>query len=181
MLKSDNKIEKAGVTKLDLRIAVSVLICALTATLLTNFGIVFDYGGRKLEILQKMTACISCLLLCQDNTQFSFKAGINRLVITAVGGVVGVVVTLIDVAVGSSLLMVLMIAFGVLLTLFLCKICRVPYINARIGGVTFVLVSCTLNEYGRIWYAIFRFGSTLYAALVVLLVTWVFTKLSKKA
>lgn len=180
-MKPELQSEKAAVTLLDARIAVSVLICALTATVLTECGICFPYGDRKLEIIQKMTACISCLLLCQDNTQVSFKAGVNRLIITAVGGIVGVLVALIDTNLNSPVLMTLMISGGVLLTLFLCKVCKVPYINARIGGVTFVLVSCTLSGYGRIWYALFRFASTLYAAIVVLLVTWAFSLVKKKA
>ena len=73
-------------------------------------------------------------------------------------------------------MMVLLIAAGILLTLFLCKKAKVPYINARIGGVTFILVTCTLAGSARIWYGVFRFVSTLYSVLVVLLVTWIWER-----
>ena len=115
-----------------------------------------------------MTACISCLLCYQDSTHASVKAGINRVIITAIGGAVGILAVLVDGA------------LGVLLTLFLCKCAHVPYINARIGGVTFILVSSTLSGDARIWYAVWRLVSTVYGALVVVLVTWVFLAIHPK-
>ena len=45
-----------------------------------------------MEIIQRMTSAIACLLVCQDNTALSRKAGINRMIITAIGGIAGVVV-----------------------------------------------------------------------------------------
>lgn len=171
--------EKAEVTALDVRIAIAAGICCLTATVLNLLNLKFTVGEMRLEIIQKMTACISCLLCCQDVTKASLKAGVNRLIITAVGGVVAIAVILIDNAASNEWLMVAMVAAGVLLTLFLCKAARVPYINARIGGVTFILVSCTLSGRARIWYAIFRLISTFYAVLVVLFVTWLWEKFTK--
>ena len=171
---------KASVTLLDVRIAVAILICCLTSTILDHLGLRFQAGEMRLEVIQKMTACISCLLCCQDNVPVSKKAGINRLIITAIGGLVGIAVICIDNVLGNPWIMVLMIALGILVTLFLCKAAKVPYINARIGGVTFILVTCTLSGTARIWYGIFRFVSTFYSVLIVLLVTWVFQKAVKK-
>jgi uncharacterized membrane protein YccC len=168
--------EEVKVSWLDVRIAVAVMICSLTAAMLNHFGIKFTFGEMKLEVIQKMTACIACLLCCQDNTKISLKAGINRLIITALGGIVGIAVILIDGALGNEWGLSVMVGAGVLLTLFLCKAAKVPYINARIGGVTFVLVSCTLSGNARICYAVFRLISTCYGVLVVMLVTWVFSK-----
>ena len=171
---------KASVTLLDVRIAVAILICCLTSTILDHLGLRFQAGEMRLEVIQKMTACISCLLCCQDNVPISKKAGINRLIITAIGGLVGIAVICIDNVLGNPWIMVLMIALGILVTLFLCKAAKVPYINARIGGVTFILVTCTLSGTARIWYGIFRFVSTFYSVLIVLLVTWAFQKAVKK-
>jgi len=42
---------------IDVRIAIAVAICALTATLLNHFDLKFAFGTMKLEIIQKMTAC----------------------------------------------------------------------------------------------------------------------------
>ena len=180
-------MEKAGfqpepvrVSKIDLRIMVAVAVCYVGATVLKKMGILFSYGEMRLEILQTMTSAIACLLCCQDSTKASLAAGKNRLIITAVGGLVGMVVVLVDTRVGNAALMTAMVAGGVLLTLFLCKAARVPYINARIGGVTFILVSLTLSGDARLLYALFRFLSTLYGVLVVLIVTFIFEKTGKK-
>ncbi|MDC7287533.1 FUSC family protein [Blautia schinkii] len=172
--------EKPGITILDIRIAAAVAICCITSTILNHFGLKLTYVEMHLEIIQKMTACIACLLCCQDTVTSSKKAGINRLIITAIGGAVGVGAVLLDNVLGNEWAMAAMVAVGVLLTLFLCKMAKVPYINARIGGVTFILVSCTLAGNARIWYAVLRFISTLYGALVVLLVTWIFEYFQRK-
>jgi uncharacterized membrane protein YgaE (UPF0421/DUF939 family) len=170
------KMKKACITCLDMRIAVSVLVCYLTASLLNHFGFQFSFGEMKIEIIQKMAACISCLLCCQDTTQISKKAGINRLIITAVGGSVAVLVVIFDTVITNEWLMTVMVAAGVLLTLYFCKAAKVPYINARIGGVTFIIVVCALQGHARICYAVFRFVSTLYGVIIVLFVTWLFER-----
>lgn len=169
-------MEKLRVTKLDVRIAVSVGICYLSAMLLNELGIRFAYEQKSLEILQTMTCCITCLLCCQDDTKISRKAGVNRMIITAVGGGMGLLVIAADYLINWKGMMPVWIIGGILATLFLCKACKVPYINARIGGVTFILVSCTLTGNVRIWYGLFRFLSTFYGILVVLLVTWLFER-----
>lgn len=171
------KKEKAALTWLDFRLAVSVLICYGISTLLTRLGISFSVGNYQLEVVQKMTACISCLLCCQDNTAISRTAGINRLIITAIGGVVGIVIVLADLVLGNVWAFGLLLAAAVAVTMFLCKAAGVPLVNCRIGCVTLVLVASTLNGEARIWYAVFRFLSTVVGVLVVLLVTWGFEKI----
>lgn len=168
---------KLSLDRLDLRIAVAVAICYLSATILDVLNIKFTYGAMHLEILQKMTACITCLLCCQDTQPISKKAGINRLIITAIGGIVAIAVIALDDLLQNQWLLVVLVFLGILLTLFLCKAAKVPYINARIGGVTFILVSTTLTGSSRMIYGIFRFVSTFYGVLIVLLVGWIFSKL----
>lgn len=169
--------EEKRITCLDMRIAVAATICVLTAVLLNALHLHFTYGEMKLEIIQKMTSAIACLLCCQDNFTISKKTGINRLIITFVGGIVGIAVILLDGLFHNQWILAMLIFAGLLLTLMLCKCAGVPYINARIGGITFILVSCTLAGRARIWYAIFRFISTFYGVLIVLLVTWVWEHL----
>ncbi len=170
--------EKAKITLLDIRMAVSVLICYTVAMLLGDVaGVKFTSGNYSLEIIQKMTCCITCFLVCQDNTKVSLRAGINRLIITFIGGAVAICIIAINNATGSDWLQMILIVLGVVLTLYLCKLAKVPYVNARIGCVTLILVSCTLGSTARIWYGIFRLVSTLFGVLVSLLVTWVFDKI----
>lgn len=172
--------EKKKLTLLDTQIAVAILICCLSAEALKYCGVTFQFQGANLDILQKMTACIACLLCCQDTTAVSLKAGTNRLIITVIGGLTGIAYTFVDTWINNVWIMCFVIAIGILVTFYFCKLTGVPYINTRIGGVTFILVSSTLGGNARIWYAIFRLVSTIYGAIVVLIVTWVFSKLFHK-
>ena len=171
---------KVSIDRLDVRIAVAVAICYLTGTILDVLNLKFTYGTMHLEIIQKMTACITCLLCCQDTQPISRKAGVNRLIITAIGGIVAIAVIALDDLIRNAWVMVALVFVGILLTLFFCKAAKVPYINARIGGVTFILVSTTLSGSARMVYGVFRFISTFYGVLIVLLVGWVFDRLSSK-
>lgn len=173
---SDKK-ESARISVLDVRMGISVAICYLTATVLNHFGIKFQYGNYSLEIIQMMTACIGCLLCCQDTLPASRKAGVNRLIITAIGGVVAVAVIALDVLIGNKWILIIFIGLGVVATLFLCKLSGVPYVTCRIGALTFIIVTSTLGGTARIWHGIFRLVSTLYGVLIVLLVTWISEKI----
>lgn len=171
-MKTDKPVE-TGITGLDIRITVSVAVCCIVSTILSRSGVKFVYEGMEMEILQKMTGCISCLLCCQDSVEFSVKAGVNRMIITFIGGAAAVAVALIDQQISSEWLFDLLVIIGVPAVIWLCRAARVPYINARIGGVTFILVSCMFSGNRRIWYAVFRMISTCFGAFVVFLVSWV--------
>ena len=157
---------------LDVRMGICVLVCCAVATLLSEPGIKFTVGEAHLDIIQKVTACISCLLCCQDDLASSKRAGITRVLVTAVGGATGVGAVALDLAMGSNAwTFVPVVAVGLVVTLCACRLAGAPAFNARIGGITFLLVACTLTGANRMWYAVFRLVSTVFGALVVLVVT----------
>lgn len=172
-------VEEAKISQVDVRIAVSVLICLMTAEILNHFGLKISYGEMKLEIIQHLTAGISCCLVCQKTVEISKKAAVNRLIITAIGGLMGIMITALDLWIKNGWVLAILTAGGVLLTLFFCKCAKVPYVNARIGGVTCILVAGTFSGSARMAYAVLRFVSTLYGALVAILVTMVFATVYK--
>jgi uncharacterized membrane protein YgaE (UPF0421/DUF939 family) len=145
---------------LDIKMALATGICLLIGNIIPEF--------------QAMTACITTLLCVQENVKPSLKAGIIRLVITAIGGFAGILVVLADDAAGSSLLFIFLVMLGLVITLFSCRLAKIPVFNARIGGVTFVLVVLTKQGQDRIPYAVFRLLSTFYGVFAVLLITAVF-------
>jgi uncharacterized membrane protein YgaE (UPF0421/DUF939 family) len=153
---------KGKITLVDIEITLAVGICLLLGNLIPRFQI--------------MTACIATLLCVQNGLKDSFKSGLIRLVITIIGGLVGIGVILTDNFFRNHPLFIAMVMIGVLLTLFCCKLARVPAFNARIGGVTFILV--VFSEH--IDYALFRLLSTVYGVAVVALVTAVFTLFTRK-
>jgi uncharacterized membrane protein YgaE (UPF0421/DUF939 family) len=162
---------------LDLRIAVCVLVCCLVSTVLTALDLKFPVGEMRLDVIQKMTACISCLLCCQDGVEDSRKAGGMRVLVTAVGGVCGMAVVAADLALGSNpWLLAPLMAAGLVPTLCLCRLAGAPAFNARIGAISYLLVAGTLSGSARLWYALFRLVSTVFGALVV----WAVTALARQ-
>lgn len=159
-------------TMVDVRIVVSVVVCCLVATALSALDVKFAVGEMRLDIIQKLTACISCLLCCQADVPASTKAGTNRVLVTVVGCLVGVAVVGLDLLLGQNpWLLVLLMALGLLVTLCLCRLVGAPAVAARIGGISFLLVASTLTGPARLWYALFRVVSTIFGAIVSVLVT----------
>lgn len=159
-------------SSLDLRMAISILVCCLVATTLSALNLKFPVGEARLEVIQKMTACISCLLCCQDGSGATRKAGALRVLVTAVGGLCGAVVVAVDLALGSNpWVLALLVAAGLVPTLCLCRLVGAPAFNARIGAISYLLVASTLTGSARLWYALFRLVSTVFGALVVWAVT----------
>ena len=159
---------------MDVRIAACVLVCLLVSNVLTALDLRFAVGEMRLDIIQKATACISCLLCCQDTTDASRRAGAMRVLVTAVGAACGMAVVAIDQLMGSNTwLLAMLMTVGLVATLCLCRLTGAPAFNARIGAISFLLVASTLTGTARLWYAVFRLVSTIFGALV----TWVLMSL----
>lgn len=156
-MKQPESPQKAALCMLDIRMSLAVALCIVT--------------GFFVPRLQVMTTCISCLLVTQDTSLICWKAGITRLIVTAIGGFVGVAVVALEMLVPTRWMVILLSAVGVSLTLMGCRLVKVPPFNARIGAVSFILVTLTLaGTEPRMMYAFIRLLSTFYGVIVVLLV-----------
>lgn len=156
MMRINQLPAKAGINRLDVQIGIAIGICLFTA--------------HFVPMLQTMTACIAVLLCTQNSADTSWKSGVTRLIITVIGGVVGIAVILLNEVILNDWVFILLVMIGVVLTLLCCKLAKVPYITTRIGGLTFVLVVLTKPGLERVNYAIFRLLSTAYGVLVVVIV-----------
>lgn len=161
------KTTRSGIDRLDIHIVIAMGICLLSSHFIPFF--------------QVMTACIAVLLCMQDSLKVSWKAGVTRMIITAIGGLVGIAVILADMRIGNDWIFLALFMLGALLTLLACKLAKVPYISARIGGVTFVLVVLTKTGADRILYAVIRLGCTFYGVAVVLAVAAVSAWIGRSA
>ncbi|MBP3894497.1 MAG: FUSC family protein [Atopobiaceae bacterium] len=175
--KTESTVETWKPSALDARIAVCVLVCLLASNALTALDLRFAVGEMRLDVIQKATACISCLLCCQDTSDASRRAGAMRVLVTAVGAVCGMAVVAIDQLTGSNpWLLAMLMTVGLVATLCLCRMAGAPAFNARIGAISFLLVASTLTGTARLWYAVFRLISTIFGALV----TWAVTSLMSR-
>ena len=151
-------IKQSFPTKTEVRITAAAALCLL--------------AGQWMPHLQPMTAAISAIMAAQDTQELTFRAGLTRLIVTAVGGALGVGVILLEILSGSPILALVLSVLGLLLTFFGCKLAKAPAFQARIGALNFVLVTMTLSGTElRLKYALFRLLSTLFGVLAVFLVT----------
>jgi uncharacterized membrane protein YccC len=73
----------------------------------------------------------------------------------------------------------LLVAIGLLATLWGCKLVKLPYISARIGAVTFILVVMIQSGLDRIDFALLRLVGTLYGVVVAIAVSYIFKLIGK--
>lgn len=172
---------KLEINILDIKIIIAIGLCILTSTILDVLGIKVHYGQMQLDIIQKATAAIACLLCVQDNLGASKGAGVMRIKVTVMAAIAALAIVSLDSLIGNQWISILLLMAGVLLTMFLCKLVKAPYMNCRIGAISYVLIAVTLPGQARIVYALLRVASTIYGVLIVLLVTWIFGLLPSRS
>lgn len=153
--------QKIAVTGLDIRIGIAIMLSLLVCHVASMMGIQ----------LQSLAACTGAVMCVQDNGKASWKAGLTRLLGVVCGGVVGIVVVLIQSRFDNVYLFMILCGAAVVVNLLLCRIVKMPYVTARVSCMTFLLVVLVLQGTARINYAVGRFLGTLIGALVSLLVT----------
>ncbi|MBE5917316.1 MAG: hypothetical protein E7273_10805 [Pseudobutyrivibrio ruminis] len=161
-------------SRIVLKISISIFICILTATVLNILNLKISYHDMQLDIIQKATAAISCLLVTQDNLGSSIKAGKTRIRVTMIAAIVALVVISVDSWLGNQWFSIVSLIVGVILTMLLCKLLKVPFMSCRIGAISFVLIAVTLPGQSRLIYALFRVISTIFGVVVVSLVSTVY-------
>jgi uncharacterized membrane protein YgaE (UPF0421/DUF939 family) len=152
----DKKI-KLGLELLDFNIALAVAVCLITS--------------RFVPIIQYIPACFAAILCAQDDTRLGYKTALTRIAVTIIGGLVGIGVVLLDTIFSHSGLFIFMAAAGIIVTLLICKLFRLPNMPARIGCVTFILVIMVASGEKRMEYALHRVVGTVYGAVVALLMS----------
>ncbi len=167
MQETKNKI---GVAPIDIAIGAAVTLTLLVCHLAGMLGLQ----------IQALAACTGAVMCVQDNKNASWGAGLNRIKGVICGGLTGVAVVLIDNAVNMDLVFYLLVGIGVVANLLLCKVVKLPFVQARVSCMSLMLVTLVLQNTARINYALGRLVGTLVGACVALLVSMVFAALTKK-
>lgn len=156
---------------IDIQIGVTIVLCLLLCHVANRLGI-------RLEALAVSTGAIMCV---QDSTKAAYNASLIRILGVICGGMTGVVIVLIDNAIGMPYVFYLLCGIGVVANLLLCKLLKMAYVQARVSCMTLLLVVLVFEGADRLIYAVGRFIGSLVGALVALLVTVVFAVISKKS
>lgn len=161
---------KIGVAGIDIAIGAAVVLTLL----------VCHVAGMLGWQIQALAACTGAVMCVQDSKNASWGAGLNRIKGVICGGLTGVAVVLIDNAVNVELVFYLLVGIGVVVNLLLCKVVKLPFVQARVSCMSLMLVTLVLQDAARINYAIGRLIGTLVGAVVALLVSMVFAAVMKK-
>lgn len=168
----DTKSEKESISvnRADIAVGVSVMICLLVCTLIGKLGFT----------VQTLAACTGAVMCTQDAGKASWKAGLTRILGVLSGGLVGILLVVADNLLEMSIVFCLLCGVGVVLNLFVCKLLKIPFIQAKVSCMTLLLVVLVLGGEARFGYALGRFVGTLCGAVTALLVSMLFEALTKR-
>lgn len=130
--------------------------------------------------IQALAACTGAVMCVQDSRKASWGAGLNRIKGVLCGGLTGIAVVLIDNVLNVDLVFYLLVGIGVVVNLLLCKVVKLPLVQARVSCMSLMLVTLVLQNAARINYAVGRLIGTLVGAAVALLVSMAFAAIMKK-
>lgn len=146
--------KKYGVGMRIAKTAIAVLICMVLASLLNQSPPFY--------------ACIAAVLSMQDTVENSVKFGLNRLIGTAVGGGVGIILIYSAKGVEVEFLYQLCIILSVMVSLYVCNIIKR---QAAASASCIVLLSIVLNHQdGSLEFALMRIGETALGIIISLVV-----------
>ena len=159
-----------NVTSLEISIGVTVMLTLLVCHVASLLGLK----------LQTLAACTGAVMCVQDSKNASWGAGKNRILGVICGGLSGIAVVLLDNLIHIDLVFYLLMGAGVILNLMLCKLVKLPLVQARVSCMSLMLVTLVLQGDARINYALGRLIGTLVGAVVALLVSMLWAKLFHK-
>lgn len=122
-------------------------------------------GDNILDHVGPFYACIAAIVCMQDSVKRSVKQGISRLIGTGIGGCVGIVILWISGEESSPLLFGVLLALGVMTTIWICDLLRKPA-ACSIGGVVCCAVLLSHGGPERYFYLLARMGETAIGILI---------------
>lgn len=161
-----NDFEK--VELMDILIGVTILFCLVVCHICNEHGI-------SIDALAVTTGAIMCV---QDSTKAAFSSSMTRMIGVVIGGMFGIGIALIDSVVNIPFVFYVLTSLGVVATLLVCKFFKMIYVQARVSGLTMLLVVMVFEGADRLTYAMNRFIGGLAGALFALVVTLVYGLLS---
>lgn len=164
---TQNKIQLSG---LELRIGITMVLCLLACKLAE----LLDF------FIQSLAVCTGAVMCVQEGGKVSFGACKNRVLGVICGGIVGIAVVLLDNLIGMDLVFYVLVGLGIMANFLLCKLVKLPLVQARVSCMTVLLVVLVLGGPARIHYAIGRFIGTLVGALIAWVVSAAWEKISGK-
>lgn len=113
--------------------------------------------------------CIAAIICMQNSVGKSVHQGISRLISTAIGGGVGLIVLTSDTWLSNPIFFSLMLGGGTVLVIWLCNVIRRPE-SCSLGAVVFCVILFYHTGPERYLYAVSRMLETVVGVLIAILV-----------
>lgn len=172
--------KKLNVPKIGMRTvktAVAVFICLLLYEGIHALTGLVPADGKQLHqlillffghsnILYAIFAAVICMQTTLEN---SVKSGLNRLIGTAVGGVLGILFLFLKYVPYFALFRIFLISLGVIIVIYICNLLRVSQ-SIAIALVVFVIITAGVQQESPFLYALNRCVDTAIGTLISILV-----------
>ena len=153
-----------GVGMRNVKTAVAVVVCFLIFLPFWSSS-----SGGERTLIGPFYACIAAVICMQSSVEQSVRQGVSRLIGTAIGGGVGLLVLLVDDLLEIPLLTGLILGGGVVLVIWLCNVIHRPS-ACSIGCVVLCVVMINHSGTERYLYTLARMGETAVGIVVAILV-----------
>lgn len=127
----NEKYNVIRITGTDVSIAVAVVFSLLVCYI----------AGKCGFQIQTLSACTSAVMCVQDSRKASWCAEVNRILGIICGGAAGIAVVAADNIIQIELIFYILMGTGVVVTLLLCKLVKLPFVQARVSCMTLMLVT----------------------------------------
>lgn len=154
---------KLGIGMRTAKTAIAVVICILTFNLINYFKIFPNIGFTA------FFACIAAVVCMSNTVGSSINQGVSRLMGTAVGGIIGLLVLVADDLIPVKLPEVIGIGVGIYLSIMCCNLIRRPESSA-VSCIVLLSICMNNSGAGRYAYAAVRLVETAYGVLIAVLV-----------
>jgi uncharacterized membrane protein YgaE (UPF0421/DUF939 family) len=122
---------------------------------------------RLFHIEYPFYACIASVICMQSSISGSFTSGINRMIGTFIGALVGFLFALISP--GNALLCMI----GIICVIYLCNIAKVNK-SVAIACIVFIAIMTNLKDITPFTYSIFRLFETFIGIVISVTVNYIF-------
>lgn len=156
---------------MELSIGASILVCLLLCRLLDSVGC----------HLQSLAMCTAAVMCTQDSRAASWSAGFNRVLGVICGGALGICVIAANSILTSQWLFCFLCGAGVIATLLLCRIVKLPAVQGRVSCMSFLLIVLVMQGTARYGYALNRLIGTVLGAAIALLISMLAAWMTKRA
>lgn len=147
-----------------IKIMLAVLICMLTAR--------FSNGW-----IQYMSACFSTVLCMMETKESSYDTGLKRIIITVIGGIIGVCIVLLDQLIQVEGIFYVMAILGLFPVLEICRLAKVGDMKCKSGCVCYLAVLVIKNGPDRLLFAGLRLFGTIYGVMIAVLISYIIDSL----